>query len=82
MDGRDIALATGGALVFGLIATLILGWPMVYYRFVAIGIAFYACLLLFLSLSTSVGFMIALNITQLQKLIKGALPLKAILLFY
>lgn len=78
VDGRDIALATGGALVFGLIAILILGWPMVYYRFVAIGIAFYACLLFFLSLSTSVGFMIALNISQLQKLIKGALPLKAI----
>ncbi len=78
VDGRDIALATGGALVFGLIAILILGWPMVYYRFVAIGIAFYACLLFFLSLSTSIGFMIALNISQLQKLIKGALPLKAI----
>ncbi|HEM4257097.1 DUF1430 domain-containing protein [Streptococcus suis] len=78
VDGRDIALATGGALVFGLIAILILGWPMVYYRFIAIGIAFYACLLFFLSLSTSIGFMIALNISQLQKLIKGALPLKAI----
>ncbi|MFX4006260.1 bacteriocin transporter, partial [Streptococcus suis] len=42
VDGRDIAFSTGGALVFGLIAILILGWPMGYYRFVAIGIAFYA----------------------------------------